>query len=74
MIGLSLKRGPRCYIGHYDRPIPEKRAPLLFVLRAPQVLKPALPGSQVGVIMREDCAVARLSCHVRWPVSLGLLP
>ena len=32
-----------------------------------------VPGSQVGVIMREDCAVARLSCHVKWPVSLGLL-
>ena len=32
-----------------------------------------VPGSQVGVIMREDCAVARLSCHVRWPVFLGLL-
>ena len=29
-------------LDHYDRPIPEKRAPLLFVLRAPQVLKPAL--------------------------------
>ena len=32
-----------------------------------------VPGSQVGVIMREDCALARLSCHVRWPISLGLL-
>ena len=34
-------------LDHYDRPIPEKRAPLLFVLRAPQILKPALVTAQL---------------------------
>ena len=52
-------------------PITQKKTLYPRMVNIPQTL---VPGSQVGVIMREDCAIARLSCHVRWPGSLGYFP